>query len=78
MAQIIVRNLDDQVVRSLKTKAELHGKSLEQQLREILAEAARLTPAEKVALSRRARAMTPSGVAQSDSAELIRRDRDSR
>jgi plasmid stability protein len=29
MAQVIVRNLDDQVVSSLKIKAERHGCSLE-------------------------------------------------
>ena len=34
MAQVIVRNLDEQVVSSLKFKAELHGHSLEQELRE--------------------------------------------
>jgi plasmid stability protein len=44
MAQVIVRNLDDDVVSSLKFKAELHGHSLEQELREILKRAAELTP----------------------------------
>ena len=44
MAQVIVRNLDEQVVSSLKFKAELHGHSLEQELREILKRAAELTP----------------------------------
>ena len=33
MAQVIVRNLDEHVVKSLKFKAELHGHSLEQELR---------------------------------------------
>lgn len=78
MAQVIVRNLDDRVVATLKRKAELHGRSLEQELREILSNAARLTPEEKVALSDRIRAMTPPGVKQTDSAELIREDRDNR
>jgi antitoxin FitA len=32
MAQVIVRNLDEHVVSSLKFKAELHGCSLEQEL----------------------------------------------
>jgi plasmid stability protein len=36
MAQVIVRNLDDEVVSSLKLKAELKGHSLEQELRDIL------------------------------------------
>ncbi len=78
MAQVLVRNLDDQVVATLKMKAELRGCSLEQELRRVLTEAARLTPEEKVALSRRLRAMTPPDVPQTDSAELIREDRDGR
>ncbi len=78
MAQVIVRNLEDRVVAALKRKAELHGRSLEQELREILASAARLTGLERVQLSRRIRAMTPAGVRQTDSAKLIREDRDRR
>ncbi len=78
MAQVIVRNLDDQVVATLKRKAELHGCSLEQELRDILSKAARLTKDERVALAKRLRAMTPPGVAQTDSAQLIREDRDAR
>ena len=34
MAQVIVRNLDDEVVSSLKFKAELHGHSLEQEAKD--------------------------------------------
>ena len=78
MAQVIVRNLDDQVVAALERKAELHGCSLEQELRDILSKAARLTKEERVALSRRFRAMTPTGVDQTDSTQLIREDRDAR
>jgi antitoxin FitA len=77
MAQVIVRNLDDDVVSSLKFKAELHGHSLEQELREILKRAAELTPKEKVALADRIAAMTPRPLT-GDSAELIREDRDRR
>jgi antitoxin FitA len=43
MAQVIVRNPDDQVVEALKFKAKLRGHSLEQELREILERAAELT-----------------------------------
>ncbi len=78
MAQVIVRNLDDQVVATLKRKAELHGCSLEQELREILSAAARLTKEERFALAKRIRAMTPLDTSQTDSAELIREDRDAR
>lgn len=38
----------------------------------------RLTPEERVVLSQCIRSMTPAGVTQTDSAELIRQDRDSR
>ncbi len=78
MAQVLVRNLDEQVVAALRRKAELHGHSLEQELRIALTSAARLSPEERVALTRRIRGMTPANVRQTDSTELIREDRDSR
>lgn len=81
MGQVLVRNLDDHVIGILKTKAELRGHSLEQELREILTAAAGLTPAEKVALIDRIRAMTPQqppGKTFPSAEELIREDRDSR
>ncbi len=78
MAQVIVRNLDVRVVAALKRKAKLHGCSLEQELRDILSRAARPSAKERAALARRIRAMTPLGVAQTDSARLIREDRDMR
>ncbi len=78
MAQVIVRNLDDTVVTMLKRKAELHGCSLEQELRDILSAASRLKKEERLSLAGRIRALTPTGAAQTDSAELIRADRDAR
>ncbi len=78
MAQVLVRNLDEQLVAALRRKAELHGHSLEQELRLALTAAARLTHEERIALARRVRGLTPAGVTQSDSAEMIRQDRDSR
>ncbi len=77
MAQVIVRNLDDDVVSSLKFKAALHGHSLEQELREILKRAAELSSEEKLALADRIAALTPRPL-ETDSAEMIREDRDSR
>lgn len=59
MGQVLVRNLDDRVIDNFKTKAELKGHSLEQELRDVLTTAAPLTPEEKVALSRSLRAMSP-------------------
>lgn len=78
MAQVIVRNLNESVVAALKRKAELHGRSLEQELREILSAATRLTKDDRILLSKRIRAMTPAGVAQTNSAKFIREDRDQR
>lgn len=77
MAQVIIRNLEDEVVASLKAKAELHGKSLEQELRDVLREAARPTVAEKLAMIDAFRAMTPPGP-QTDSVELLRQSREER
>ena len=65
------------MVSSLKIKAELHGRSLEQELREILKRAAELTVEEKLALADRIRAMQTRPL-ETDSADLIREDRDSR
>lgn len=59
MGQVLVRNLDDGVIDNLKARAELKGRSLEQELRDILAAAAPLTPEEKVALYRKIRAKSP-------------------
>jgi hypothetical protein len=43
-----------------------------------LTSAARLTPAERVALAHRVRGLTPANIEQTDSTDLIRQDRDSR
>ncbi|NBB82485.1 MAG: hypothetical protein GVY28_03690 [Alphaproteobacteria bacterium] len=76
MAQVIIRNLDDAVVQRLKWRAELHGRSLEQELREALTDLARLSPEEKVARARQiADACGPQDV---DSTDWLRQDRDSR
>lgn len=75
MGQVIVRNLDDQVIAALKTKAELHGQSLEQELRAILSQAAVPNVQERVTLANRIRALTPKR-RQTNSTKLIREDRD--
>ena len=77
MAQVIVRNLEDSVVEVLKERAALRGHSLEQELRDTLTQAAKFTPRERrdFADKIRARARWISGT---DSADLIREDRDSR
>lgn len=77
MANLTIRNLEDHVVERLKKKAAQRGRSLEAELREILRQAAnRKTREELLAAADRIAAMTPKGIKQTDSAELIREDRD--
>lgn len=75
MGQVIVRNLDNHVITALKAKAELHGQSLEQELRAILSKAALPNAQERIVLADRIRALTPKR-RQTDSTALIRKDRD--
>ena len=75
MAQVLVRNLPDDVVDRLKKQAVRREHSLEQELREILTRAARPSRAELVAEIDRIRAMTPTTL-QSDSTDILREERD--
>ena len=75
MAQVLVRNLDDEAVKSLKLKAGLKKRPLEQELREILLSSAGLSAEDKVALSDQVRAMQVQPLAD-DSTALIRDDRE--
>jgi plasmid stability protein len=77
MGQVIIRKLDDAVIAAHKRRAAARGVSLEQQLRDVLAEAAKPSREEIIADLRRIRAMTPKGP-RIDSTDLIREDRDSR
>lgn len=74
--QVVVRNLDPGVVAALKRRASRAGRSLERELRTILAREARADRRELIAESDRIRAMTPAPL--SDSTELLRQDRDRR
>lgn len=77
MAQVIIRNLDESVVRRLKARAADERKSLEQTLRDILSAAAEPTRAEKIEHLCRVQDMTPAG-ARILAEDLIREDRDRR
>ena len=48
MGQVLIRNLDDEVISSLRYKAKVNGHSLEQELRDILTNAAPFTVEERV------------------------------
>ena len=77
MANVTIRNLDDEVVLRLKDRAKAKKRSLEAELREILTRAAgAMTHGEFRKLAEHIRAMTPD-VPQTDSTLLIREDRDS-
>jgi antitoxin FitA len=80
MGQIIIRNLDDRIIETLKRRAEAAGRSMEAEAREALRLATRLTGAEKLALVDEMHAITSRWLQDSgpwpDSATLIREDRD--
>lgn len=75
MAQLLIRNLEEEVVSTLKKRATAEGTSLEQLLRDLLRDAALPEAARRLAIIDRIRAMSPTGKRQSDSTRLIREDR---
>ncbi len=77
MANLTIRNLDDAVVEKLKARAKENERSLEAEIRVLLTETTE-RPSRKAfrKLAERISDMTPEGVKQTDSAELIREDRD--
>jgi plasmid stability protein len=76
MAQILVRNLEPEVVERLKERAKTHGHSLQAEVAQILRQAARTKTMADV------RAISDKWMAYwgdrrfSDSADLIREDRE--
>jgi plasmid stability protein len=79
MAQVLVRNLDDDVVERLKLRAATAGRSLEAELRDIVTAAARPTREEVLARIDAIRARTkPPGPGEQTAVEMIREDRDTR
>ncbi|HZK88852.1 MAG TPA: hypothetical protein VFC56_01775 [Stellaceae bacterium] len=81
MGQVVIRNIDDNVLERLRQRAAAERKSLEQCLREVLAEAARPSRAELLAELERIRtdiAARDTGGPYPTAEELIRQDRDSR
>ncbi|MFM9841824.1 MAG: FitA-like ribbon-helix-helix domain-containing protein [Dongiaceae bacterium] len=77
MASVIIRDLDERIVRKLKARAKANNRSLEAELRDILS--AEVNKYEQMrrflAKADRIAAMTPK-VPQTDSAILLREDRD--
>jgi plasmid stability protein len=75
MANVLVRNLDDEVLKQLKRAAKARGRSLQAEIHEVLRNASVRRMAETRRLSARWLKRL-SGTAQTDSAALIREDRD--
>ncbi len=76
MGQVLVRGLDDAVIERLRKRAEGHHRSLEAEIREILDQASNQidVAAARVLADRIRRRLEGRG--HSDSADLIREDRD--
>ena len=74
MAQVVIRNIDDEAIRRLKSRAARKGVSLERELRTIITQAAR---ADRAGFRERAAAFRKKleGRRHSDSTVLIRKDR---
>lgn len=77
MAQVLVRDLDDDTVVTLKQRAKQHHRSLQSEIRAILMDAAHLTPPTETAVRLRAmhKELFGNKVFPS-SAPLIREDRE--
>lgn len=81
MAQVVIRNIDEDVLDRLRTRARAERKSLEQSLREILGAAARPSREELVAEMEAIREATRRrgrGRRYPSAEDLIREDRDRR
>lgn len=76
MAQLLVRDLDPEIVERLKQRAKRHNRSLQGEARLILEEAARGVSMEEAREVAERIRKSLAGTMLSDSAELIREDRD--
>lgn len=77
MAQVLVRNLTARTLEALKRRARAHNRSLQQELKTILEEASRVVEVNHLAVADRIReSLKKKGIEFSDSAELIREDRE--
>ena len=74
MSQVLVRNLPTEVVRKLKMRARQHGRSLQEELKNILEQAAQQNKKDVQAKVNEVRKLF-AGRKFSDSSDLIRQDR---
>ena len=52
MAQVLIRNVPEDTIESYRQKAKLNGRSLEQELRNVLEKNKPYTPEERLAVTR--------------------------
>jgi plasmid stability protein len=81
VGQVLVRNLDDAVIERHRARAKARGVSLEQELRDVLAQAAGADRDEFLAEMRRIRSANrppPPGTSWPTAEAMVREDRDSR
>ena len=76
MAQVLVRQLDNEVVLRLKKRAKEHGRSLQSEVKTILEEAVPDYEAAWKRIETFRKRLKKSGNTFSNSADLIREDRD--
>ncbi len=79
MGQILIRNLDDDLIADYREAAARNKRSLEAEVREaltMLRPPSKLKKEELLARLAEIRAMTPKGVKQTPSEQLVREDRD--
>jgi plasmid stability protein len=77
MANVLVRDLDDDVLKRLKAAAKAHGRSLQAEIHDVLERASTRNLAETRRLSAQWLKRLRNS-SQSDSAVMVREDRDTR
>ena len=78
MAQVLIRNLDNDVIERLRLRAKIKGASLEQELRDILTSASALTGDQRSALLSSFHAKHGPITARLNPEDMIRQERDAR
>ena len=79
MGQVLIRNLDDELLADYREAAERNKRSLEAELRAALRTVRPMSKTsldDAIAKLRKIREMTPLGVRQTPSEQLVREDRD--
>ena len=76
MGRIEIDSVEDQVIAGLEAEALIHGRTLAEHVRALLTSHVLLRREERLRIIDEIRAMTPKGVIQTDSTEMIRALRD--